>query len=834
LCKKLNNASDNVGKDVSKTISDKINIERNEEQSFSERLALLTAVSNELSKAKTLDELCRRAVEAGREQLGFDRVALFFVTADHGTMIGTYGTDNEGRTTEEWSERHAIVAPSGLHTVVSGAAPFRLYKNAPVYRGNGEQVGVGDRIAVGLWNGETVIGFLSMDNFIHRRPFTDHDCEIARLYASTVGHLCTLKRAQDELAQFAATLEQRVAELTKERFRDIFENSPIGIYQTTPDGRFLTANPAFIRMLGYTSFEELAQLNLNSDAYFPDYPRVAFRQRVECEGRIIGLEATWTRKDGSRLIVRESARSVCDAEGDILYYEGTAEDITAWVQGEQERERLLEEVQKQAQQIQRIIDTVPDGVIVLDSQNKVLLINPAGQKDLQVLANAREGDVLEFLGGHPLGQFLALSEERQWREIETEEQILEVIARPIQTNAASAHWLLVIRDVTQQRKIESHVQRQQQLAVVGQMAAGIAHDFNNILAVMMLYSQMVLRAVDLPDHLRDRLTIVYQQGQRAAELINQILDFSRSTPLDLHPLDLAPLLKEQIKLWQRTLPETIRIDLQEGTEDYVVNADPTRIRQMLMNLVVNARDAMPEGGTLTVHLERSRLRAGDTMPLPELTAGDWVRMAISDSGTGIPDDVLPHIYEPFYTTKAPDRGTGLGLSQVFGIVALHRGGIDVQTQVGKGTTFLIYLPAMTVTSHVNTRRDTGEMPLGHQEILLVIEDNPDVRASLVESLTQLNYHVLEAPQGKDALTLYERQQKDIALVISDWVMPEMGGRELVQALRARGLNKPVLILSGHPPDPQVGNPQEAGIVWLQKPLTLERLACGVAETLGNQ
>ena len=816
---------------MAENISDRHLTQYDGNQSFSERLALLTAVSNELSKAENLDELCRRAVEAGRDQLGFDRVALFFVSEDHSTMIGTYGTDNDGQTTDERLVHHAIVAPSGLHTVVSGAESFRLYKNAPVYRADGEEVGLGDRIAVGLWNGETVIGFLSMDNFIHRRPFTDYDCEIARLYAATVGHLCTLKRAQDDLAHLAATLEQRVAELTEERFRDIFENSPIGIYQTTPDGYFLTANPALIRMLGYTSFEELAQYNLNSDAYFPDYPRAAFKQRVECEGRIVGLESTWTRKDGSRLIVRENARSVCDARGDVLYYEGTAEDITAWVQGEKERERLLEEVQKQAQQIQRIIDTVPDGVLVLDAQNQVILINPAGQKDLQILTDVREGDVLESLGGHPLDEFLTWPEDHPWREIETQGQILEVIARPIQTNSAAPHWLLVIRNVTQQRKIEAHVQRQQQLAMVGQLAAGIAHDFNNILAVMLLYSQMALRSPDLPSNLRDRLTIVYQQGQRAAELINQILDFSRSTPLDLRPLDLAPLLGEQAKLWARTLPESIRIDLQENVGDYIINADPTRIRQMLMNLVVNARDAMPGGGVLAIRMERIRLRADEPMPLPELSAGEWIRIAVSDTGTGIPDDVLPHIYEPFYTTKSPDQGTGLGLAQVFGIVALHKGAIDVQTQVGEGTTFLIYLPAMTLAGHADTRSDASEIDLGHQETLLIIEDNPEVRASLVESLTQLNYRVLEAHQGREALALYERHQKDIALVLSDWVMPEMGGRDLVQALRARGLNKPILIISGHPPDSLAGDLQEAGIIWLQKPLSLERLARGVAEAL---
>ncbi len=639
-----------------------------------------------------------------------------------------------------------------------------------------------------------------------------------------------LREAQVRRARQQAENALRASE---ERYRNIFENTPIGIYQTTPDGRFLTANSAFVRMLGYTSFAELAEHDLNSDDYFPDYARETFRRRVECEGPITGLEATWKRIDGSHLIVRENAHTVCDADGNVLYYEGTAEDITAWVQAERERERLLVEVREQAQQIQRIIDTVPDGVLVLDDQNRVLLINPAGRKDLQVLTDAREGAVLESLGGHPLGEFLLWSEERLWREIEANGHTFEVIARPIQVNSEAPHWLLVVRDVTQQRKIEEHATRQQQLAVMGQMAAGIAHDFNNILAVIMLYSQMAMRAPDLSERLRERLTVIYQQGQRASELINQILDFSRSAPLDLRPLDLAPLLKELDKLWQRALPENIRIHIEDNPEaNFVVSADPTRIRQMLMNLVVNARDAMPNGGELTVRLEHSHFRAGEARPLPELSPGEWIRIAISDTGTGIPADVLPHIYEPFYTTKPPDQGTGLGLAQVFGIVALHKGAIDVQTTVGEGTTFLVYLPALTLIQRPESSGATDELVLGHQETVLVIEDNPHVRATLVDSLAQLNYRVIEASQGKEALALCERRKNEIALVLSDWIMPEMGGRELVRVLRERGFSVPVIVLSGHPLDPLVAELPESEIVWLQKPLTLEHLARSMAEALG--
>ena len=187
---------------------------REMEQKFSEQLATLVAVTNELSKAQTLDELCRRAVEAGRNRLGFDRLGLWFVTEDHTTMLGTYGTGIDGQTTDERHTRHPIVRTARLQPIVEGSIALQHFEDAPLYQADGKQIGVGERIAVGLWDGETVIGFLSVDNLISRRPFTNHDCELLRLYTSALGHLCTLKRAQENLAQLAKALEQRVIERT--------------------------------------------------------------------------------------------------------------------------------------------------------------------------------------------------------------------------------------------------------------------------------------------------------------------------------------------------------------------------------------------------------------------------------------------------------------------------------------------------------------------------------------------------------------------------------------------------------------------------------------------
>jgi two-component system, cell cycle sensor histidine kinase and response regulator CckA len=244
------------------------------------------------------------------------------------------------------------------------------------------------------------------------------------------------------------------------------------------------------------------------------------------------------------------------------------------------------------------------------------------------------------------------------------------------------------------RESERHTQQQERLAAVGQLAAGIAHDFNNIMAVIVLYTQMSLRMPDIPTQLRGRLQVVDQQAARATELIQQILDFCRRAVLEPRPMDLEPFLKEIVKLLERTIPENIKMELTYGADDYTVNADPTQMQQAVMNLVVNARDAMlPKGGgKLDIELDRLRMTRHQEPPLPKMEAREWVR--VTDTGIGIPPEALPHIFEPFSTTKEMGKGTGLGLAQVYGIVKQHKGHIDVATKVGGGTTFTLYLPTL--------------------------------------------------------------------------------------------------------------------------------------------
>jgi two-component system cell cycle sensor histidine kinase/response regulator CckA len=371
---------------------------------------------------------------------------------------------------------------------------------------------------------------------------------------------------------------------------------------------------------------------------------------------------------------------------------------------------------------------------------------------------------------------------------------------------------------------QQQVIQQERLAAVGQLAAGIAHDFNNIMASVILYSDMMLRTSQLSPKDRERLTTIRQQGHSAADLVQQILDFSRRAVLQRQDLDLIPFIEELRNLLERMLPESIRLHLSYSAEEIMVNADPTRLQQAVMNLAINARDAMPEGGLLDFELVRFRLEPGQAPHMHKMGPGEWASLAVTDTGCGIPDEVLPHIFEPFFTTRAP-LGSGLGLSQVYGIVAQHKGHIDVQTKVGKGTTFTIYLPALPVSQPEASPPGTTEAPEGDGETILVVEDDPMTREALSDSLELLNYRVLAAASGREALALFEQHSGEIALVLSDIVMPEMEGTMLCRALKGRYPAMRAVLVTGYPVEYSDEDLKAVGVVGrIRKPADLDQLA----------
>ncbi len=489
---------------------------------------------------------------------------------------------------------------------------------------------------------------------------------------------------------------------------------------------------------------------------------------------------------------------------------------------------------EQSQQLEEIINAVPVGVAVLDATLHVQLANAAAVKHLANMGYEQEMGRLTHLGDQPLAELLPLAAKAGRHEVQAEQHTYEVQISPIGNLWNSQRWVLVIDDVTEERDVQVRAQTQDRLAAIGQLAAGIAHDFNNLLAVVVLHAEMGLLQGELSDRMREILQTILTQAVRAGDLVQQVLDFSRRAVLERRPLRLGPFVSEQAKLLARTLPESIAVCFEDEEVDYTVNADPTRLQQVIVNLALNARDAMTDGGKLIFTLDSMQIGEDQDGPLPELRPGTWVRLCVRDTGHGIPQHVLPHIFEPFYTTKAP-LGTGLGLAQVHGIVKQHEGEVDVISEDGVGTTFAVYLPEVE-SIELEPELETEEaLPLGHGETVLVVEDDAAVRMALVASLEQLEYVPLEARNGREALATLQAGHQEIELVLSDLIMPEMGGLALQQALRQRAIAVPIVFLSGHPMDLEPwASEDDAPAAWLQKPVNLESLARLLARILAAQ
>lgn len=485
--------------------------------------------------------------------------------------------------------------------------------------------------------------------------------------------------------------------------------------------------------------------------------------------------------------------------------------------------------------LEGLVEHLPLGVVLLDADYRLLVVNPLAKAILTELGAGIEAGYLSRLG-----DLLSIDDliYRHQGPLPVEviregppRRVFEIQVRAM--GQGSPQRVMTLRDVTQEREIQARIQMQDRLATVGQLAAGIAHDFNNIMAAILVYTDLLLGDPNLPKASRDRLVIIEQQVQRAASLIRQILDFSRRAVMEQSTLDLLPFIKELERMLGRVMPETIRLELTYTPGAYLVNADPTRLQQVFINLAVNSRDAMPEGGVLHFALDRFTLQPGEKSPLPDMQPGEWLKITVRDTGTGIPPDVLPHIFEPFFTTKPVGQGTGLGLAQVYGIIKQHDGQIDVSSVVGEGTEFHIYLPAVAEPLYEKKHTEPLASLDGRGKVVLVVEDDQATLAALQALLEARNYDVITARNGYEAMQQYDRFGEDIALVVSDVVMPQMDGVKLYRALMDRSPNTKILFVTGHPLQGESQALLERGDVhWLQKPFSAReftRLVQGLLE-----
>jgi len=378
------------------------------------------------------------------------------------------------------------------------------------------------------------------------------------------------------------------------------------------------------------------------------------------------------------------------------------------------------------------------------------------------------------------------------------------------------------------RQSEKQFRQSQKMEAVGRLAGGIAHDFNNLLTIIMGYSQVLLTELGPQHPLRGKIEETLKAGERAATLIRQLLTFSRKQSLDPKILSLNTAVTSLESLLRRLIGEDIQLVSKLDPTNGRLRADQAQLEQVLVNLVVNARDAMPKGGTLTIETAQVELTRSPVYHLTPLPPGPYVRLAVSDTGCGMDRMTQSHIFEPFFTTKGEGKGSGLGLSTVFGIVTQSGGAIDVTSRVGHGTRFDLYFPS--VESDILTTAPT--QPLGQPqrgtETILLVEDEPSVRTLVRDELRKLGYRVVEAKNGVEACLLATQQAASLQLLLTDVVMPGMGGRELAQHLTVIKPDLRTLFISGYMDDVGIMAGQEEGTSsFLQKPFTPEVLGRAV-------
>jgi two-component system cell cycle sensor histidine kinase/response regulator CckA len=370
-----------------------------------------------------------------------------------------------------------------------------------------------------------------------------------------------------------------------------------------------------------------------------------------------------------------------------------------------ERQRAEEALRESEARCRGLFEGVPVGLYRTTPEGQIIDANPAlvhllGYPDRETLMEINVGDL-----------YVEARERQRWQMLMDREKVVHGFEMQLRRNDGAPIWVRDIarviqdsdgrtlyyegslEDITERNRLEEQVQQQERMAAIGQLAGGIAHDFNNILAGITLSVQMLLIERCLPGDLAPDLENILDDARRAAQLVEQILDFSRRSYFETCPMDLSAFIQEVTGILRRILPENIRVLLELGQDEYVVQADPARMKQVLLNLAVNARDAMPRGGELRIGLSRIEVEPGEEPPVAEMDPGEWVCLSVLDAGMGISSEAMSHLFEPFFTTKQVGQGRGLGLAQVDGIVTQHGGHIGVTTGVGRGTTFYIYLPA---------------------------------------------------------------------------------------------------------------------------------------------
>jgi len=709
-----------------------------------------------------------------------------------------------------------------------------------------------------IWSGifaVEIIGFFLLQQAgyqIHSRITPEH----MRLF----NVLCAITSTTSLMAiviiyELTVKITLRRLKESEEKFRLIFETAPVGIYRNTldPSGSFIIANPEMARIFGYDSEEEFLETSVR-DLYVNPEERNTFIEEIMAKGLTKGIELKLKKKDNTPIVCQIFSTLHRDRNNKPLYADGFVVDVT-------ERKRIEEDIKIRDIAISSSIN----GVAIGDLNGKITYVNDAflkmwgGQDTSEVIGKpatmfAKSPDEARLIMEEVLEKGIWVGD-LEGKTKDGSIRSLHLLAAVIKDSKDKPMSLICsFVDITETKRIkeekrimEEQLQQAQKMEAIGRLAGGIAHDFNNLLTV--ITGNLSIASMRAPDALKRYINNALKASNKSAELVQQILLFSRKARTEFQKVDLAQVVTETADLLRQTIDRRIEIvtDIEPGT--WVCTADTGQIQQVIMNLVVNARDAImdciEEGmdreheGVITkdyriiLSLKGTTIGQDDVSRHPDARQGDFVVISVTDNGKGIDQDILRHIFEPFFTTKERGKGTGLGLSTVTGIVKQHAGWIEVESVVGSGTSFSIYLPRDKDLSEVSNETSMAKSERPGDATILVADDEEMIVNLLKTILEAKGYHVLTALNGEEALEIY-KGKGPIDLVILDLSMPRLSGKEILRQIMAMDPSAKVIVSTGYSIEDQLAELKALGARgFMEKPFSVESIPDRILEVLSS-
>ncbi len=604
-------------------------------------------------------------------------------------------------------------------------------------------------------------------------------------------------------------------------YRDIFfEKSAAGAYIVTPDGRFIDANPKLLEILGYNSLEELKKLNIKEDLYLVPHERDRFVEKMEKEGKVEDYQVWLKRKNGEPVCISVYGKVEKDPNGKTQFYHGTVVDITEKVN----IERKLKEFKSE---LIRFIRNVPLGFFRFTADGELTFVNPYMVKVLEKKPS-------EILGGNikdllfdkldeehkktivsKLDKHGSITGDEVRMLVEGKSKWIRLHIYPLERENGKLVFEGICRDITKEKSLRDQVYFSQKMEALGQLAGGIAHEFNNILMVILGTLELSMLEINREEPLYKRLEAAKKVAERGSALTKKLLSFTRERPGLPKVVDINSIIKDLIYMLKGIMEESVKIEVHLCEEPLMVKIDPIQFEHAILNLAVNAKDAMPKGGVFSIKTKRIVINGKPR-----------ASVIVSDTGRGMDEETLSKIFEPFFTTK--EHGSGLGLSVVYGTVKQHGGTITCESEPSKGTTF-----KMTFPMEEEKEESVGgsEKTYTRKSSILVVEDDADVREVTCAILESCGYEVAGASSGKEAL---DTMRKGFAadIILTDEVMPGMSGKELSEKVRAEYPETKIVLMSGYLKD--VDRVPETVDAFIRKPFSKSELLKTVKEVLKSK